>query len=156
MQIADFGSGSGEIAVMFAKLVGETGRVTAIDVLPSAVEAVTARAKHEGLANVSAVRADLEVLGGSQLPDSSQDLVYCANVLWQSPKKKEIVAEAARILKPGGAFVAVEWNQEQGLGPPQESRIGEEDLKTLVQGASLRVERAFAAGAYHYGIVARK
>ncbi len=156
MRVADFGSGSGEVAVMLARIVGPDGEVTAIDVLPSAIESVQARAKHEKLQNIETVRADLDVPGSSRLPDASQDVVYCANILWQSPKKAEILAEAARVLKPGGMLATVEWNQKKELGPPQESRVSQDSLKTFITSAGLTLTGSFPAGAYHYGLMAKK
>lgn len=156
MHVADFGSGSGEIAVIFARMVGSDGLVTAIDVLPSGIESVKARARHEKLENLEAVRADLEVLRSSGLPDDSQDVVYLANILWQSGKKAEILTEASRILKHGGTLVAIEWNQKQGIGPPAASRIKEDALKALIASAGLTSTQDFPAGAYHYGLMAKK
>ena len=75
MRVADFGSGSGEIAMIIARMVGPDGTVTAIDVLPSAIEFVRALAKHEKLHNIEAVRADLDIPGSSKLSDDSQDVV---------------------------------------------------------------------------------
>ena len=156
MRVADFGSGSGEIAVMLAAMVGTDGMVTAIDVLPGAIESVAARAKHKNFHNIEAVRADLEVLRSSKLADDSQDVVYLANILWQSDKKSEILLEAARVLKHGGTLVAIEWNQKHGIGPPNGARITEDALKALVSLAGLVSEKNFAAGAYHYGLIAKK
>ena len=156
MHVADFGSGSGEIAVMLARIVGPDGIITAIDVLPSAIESIQARTKHENLQNLHVVRADLEVPGSSRLPDASQDVVYLANILWQSPKKKEILMEAARVLKPGGVLAAVEWNQTQGIGPPQEARVSQAMLEELIQSIGLATGGSFPAGAYHYGLIAKK
>ena len=156
MQIADFGSGSGEIAVSLAVVAGPQGRVTALDVLPSAIESVQARAKQKNIDTLSAIRADLEVARGSTLGDASQDVVFMANILWQSQKKAEIIGEACRVLKPGGMMIAVEWSDDAKLGPPPSTRISEADLKKLFESAGLQSVRTVFAGAYHYGLVANK
>ncbi len=156
MQIADFGSGSGEIAVSLAVIAGPQGRVVALDVLPSAIEAVQARAKQKQIETLTAIRADLEVAGGSTLGDTSQDMVFMANILWQSQKKAEIIAEACRILKPEGMIVAVEWSDDAKLGPPPATRISEGDLKKIFENASLKSIHTVPAGAYHYGLLAKK
>lgn len=156
MKVADFGSGSGEIAVMLARIVGSDGIVTAIDVLPSAIESVVARAKHEHLENIKTVRADLDVPGSSKLSDDSQDVVYCANILWQSPEKANVIAEAARVLKSGGILATVEWNDKEGLGPPQGSRVGHDALASMITGSGLTMMGDFPAGGYHYGLLAKK
>lgn len=157
MSIADFGSGSGEIAIKMAKVVGEKGTITALDVMTSALESVQAKAKHEGLQNIVPVRANLEIVGGSKLADSSQDGVFLANILWQSQKKSEVLAEAARVLKHNGTLAAIEWKKDaKGLGPPDELRISQEDLQALIKGAGLTFVSIFAGGDFHYGLLAKK
>lgn len=157
MNIADFGSGSGEIAIVIAKIVGEKGQVTALDVMPSALESVQAKAKHEKLTNVNPVRANLELPHGSKLSDGSQDAVFLANILWQSQKKVEVLKEAMRILKHGSSLVAVEWKKKSGgLGPPDEMRMDEKGLQGLIEQAGLKFVSTFAAGSFHYGVLAKK
>ncbi|MEK7616405.1 MAG: methyltransferase domain-containing protein [Patescibacteria group bacterium] len=157
MQVADFGSGSGEIAIMIANLVGETGRVTALDVLPSALESVSAKAKRLDLKNVTSVRANLEVLGSSTLGDNSQDVVFLANILWQTSKKKEVLEEASRIVKSGGKISSVEWNKnENPAGPPTAMRIGAEELRALMERVGLAFVETFPAGGFHYGLLMKK
>ena len=163
MHIADFGSGSGDIAIILARLVGEKGSVLALDVMPSAIESIQAKAKSAGLANVSGVRANLETVGGSTLDDHSQDLVFMANILWQSSKKKEILEEAVRILKSNGTLACIEWeNAETRLdsarqvGPPASMRIEKKELERLVAMLGFKDITTFPAGAFHYGLTAKK
>ena len=146
MQIADFGSGSGEIAVRIGALIGESGRVTALDVLSTAIESVQAKAKASGLDNIVPVRANLEIPGSSGLADGSQDAVFLASILWQSPKPEAILHEATRVLKPDGTIMVIEWK----------TKLPAEKLNSLLVKISLRVTKEFPAGAYHYGILAKK
>ena len=62
MKVADFGSGSGYFTILMAKKVGDSGQVTAVDILESALETVRAKASVSGLKNLQTIRADLEVL----------------------------------------------------------------------------------------------
>ncbi|MDO9027817.1 MAG: class I SAM-dependent methyltransferase, partial [Candidatus Roizmanbacteria bacterium] len=118
MKIADFGCGSGYFAFAFAEKTGIGGKIYAIDVLPTALESVRSQAKLRGLYNIEPLRADLETPGSTKLADESCDLVFIANVLFQSQKKSEIVAEAKRILKSGGALIFIEWRPDAKIGPP--------------------------------------
>ena len=157
MHVADFGSGSGDLAIIMARRVGDAGRISALDVLPSAIESVQAKAKLADLKNITAARANLEILGSSGLEAGSQDVVFLANILWQSEKKKEILDEAARILKSGGIVAAVEWSPgESKAGPPSDMRIGAEQLRQFVESVNLQFVESFPAGALHYGLCAKK
>src|SRR3989344_173721 len=98
MKVADFGSGAGYFTILMAKKVGEKGVVTALDIMESALETVRAKSSATGLKNLQTTRADLEVVGGSALPDNSQNVVLLANILFLSPKKEQIIQEASRVL----------------------------------------------------------
>ncbi|HZZ99287.1 MAG TPA: class I SAM-dependent methyltransferase, partial [Candidatus Paceibacterota bacterium] len=80
MIIADFGCGAGHIGILAAQAVGENGKVTAVDIMEDKLDSIRVRAKASGLNNIETVRANLEVLGSSGLPDNSQDMVILANI----------------------------------------------------------------------------
>ncbi|OGN27551.1 MAG: hypothetical protein A3A33_05015 [Candidatus Yanofskybacteria bacterium RIFCSPLOWO2_01_FULL_49_25] len=158
MKVADFGCGAGEFAVLIAKTVGPDGLVTAIDVLTSALESVTARARVAGLENVQTIRANLEVAGGSKLHDASQDMVLASSVLIQSKNPADIIGEAKRILKFEGTLAAIEWKKgaTASFGPPDADRIDSASLQKLLEMHGFSIISQFDAGAYHYGMVAKK
>ncbi len=157
MIVADFGCGTGEIAIAMAKRIGPSGLVTALDILTSSLEAVHGKAIAEGLQNIKVSRVNLEVPGGTKLSEGSQQMVYLGNVLWQAEKKDEVIKEAARVLAPNGRVVAVEWNPGTGgFGPPDTSRVSGDRLKELFALAGLEVVQNFVAGKFHFGMIAQK
>jgi len=118
-KIADFGSGSGYFTLILARMVGEDGLVTAVDVLETALNTIKSRALLQGLFNIAYTRGNLEVMGGSQLKDNSQDMILLANILFQSQKKEDIIKEAYRALKSGGDLVAIDWLPDSVFGPKE-------------------------------------
>lgn len=164
MMIADFGSGAGYFTILLAKRVGVNGKVYALDIQESALDNVRVKAKSDGLENVETIRSNLEVLGGSDLADNSQDMVLLANILFQSDLKREIVKEAFRVLKSGGTMVVIDWKKEtgamsdgrQGFGPPNNLRTDEISMQSLVLGEGLVFEKDIDAGQFHYGLKFRK
>ncbi|TSC90906.1 MAG: UbiE/COQ5 methyltransferase [Parcubacteria group bacterium Licking1014_17] len=158
MKIADFGSGTGHLVVFLAKAVGESGTVTAIDVLDAALESVASRAKAEGLKNVKTHRGNLEVKGGSGATDNSQDMVTIVNTLFMTPNKEDMLKEAYRILKPGGSLVIVDWRKGTA-GPGSSSELyaeDEETIKNIAEGISFMFDRAFDTGSHHFGLIFKK
>lgn len=140
-----------------AKLAGEKGLITAIDVLESALETLRAKAKSEGLNNIALVRANLEVVGATGLSESSQDLVILANVLHESGKKEEILKEARRVLKEGGGMVIISWKKGvNGFGPPDEYRFDEISMTKIVEQIGFKYVNEIDAGTFHFGLVFRK
>ena len=158
MRAADFGSGAGYFTTIIAKKVGDSGLVTAVDVLNSALDMLRAKAKMDGLGNIQTVRSNLEVLGSSGLSNDSQDLVLLANILFQNSNKQPIISEACRVLRPRGSLIVIDWRKGTGgFGPPDELRTDEEETKQLILGNdSLQLAGSIDAGIFHYGLVFRK
>lgn len=157
MKIADLGSGAGYFTIFLAKAVGENGVVTAIDILDTALETLRAKAKAEGLRNIETVRANLEVPGGSGLSNDSQDIVLLANILFQSQKKAEIIAEAKRTLKPGGSLIVIDWKKgTSGFGPPDNLRSSPEEIRELVVSNGFQFANEIDAGVFHFGLILKK
>ena len=155
--VADFGCGSGYFSFEFARRVGSEGAVYALDVLPSALEAVASRAKTLGLSNVLIKRVNLENEQGSGLGTASMDWVIMKDVLLQNRKKDVMLHEAARILKPGGQALIMEWNPDESLvGPEKSLRVKPEELKQLIAQASLSVENELNVGGFHYAFIVKK
>ncbi|MBI3458755.1 methyltransferase domain-containing protein [Candidatus Azambacteria bacterium] len=156
-KIADFGCGSGYFPIALAKAVGPEGIITAIDVLPSALELVYARAQNDNLLNIIGKRANLEILGSSGLLDDSQDIVLLINILHQTENKAGVIAEAKRVVKPSGQIIIVDYlPNTMRLGPAESLRISPDVIKPLAQSAQLELTREFKAGDYHWGMVFRK
>jgi len=151
---ADLGCGSGYITIVLARAVGKDGIVSAVDVMVEPLESLRAKAEEGGYKNIREIRADLEVLGSTKIPDASQDFSVLANILFQSQKKDAIIAEAIRILKPGGRLVIVDWKKGvKGFGPPDELRTDEQALTTMATTAGVRFERTIDAGIYYIGLM---
>lgn len=157
MRVADFGTGSGFFSIILARAVGEGGLVTAVDVLEAALDVIRGKAKLEGLNNIQTVRANIEVLGGSGLANSSQDMVLIKNVLYQSNEKLNIIREAARVLIDDGKLIIIDWKKGAGgLGPPDNTRTDDAAIKNLTQETGLTLESEIPVDAFHYGFVFRK
>ena len=155
--VADFGAGSGHFSFEFAKAVGSEGRVYALDVLPSALEAITSRAKTLGLSNVIAQRVNLERPNGSGLGTASVNWVMVKDVLMQNKDKATILREVHRILKPDGRAVIIEWHPNEGtVGPEMATRIAPDALRKLLEEAGLVVESEPVVGGFHYAFVVKK
>ena len=154
MQVADFGAGAGHFTKAMADVVGGSGKVTAIDILGSTLEVIEGQKRIGGLFQIQTMRGDLEKLNGSNLPDGSQDLVLCANVLHQVQKPENVLSEAHRVLKLGGKLFVIDWFEHGILGPTQ--RISKDLVEKLAFEVGLKKTREIDAGGSHYGIEFKK
>jgi len=154
MTVADFGCGHGYFTLPVARLVGEQGKVLAVDVLEEALETVKAQARQEGILNIETFRGNLEVLGGSKIEDGTADLILLHNVLFQSQKKSEIIKEVLRVLKSDGRFELIDWRPDKtSFGPQEGWRLSSDEAKKLAEAEGFKFEREFDAGEFHFGLM---
>jgi SAM-dependent methyltransferase len=98
-RVVDLGSGAGFDAVLAAQMVGLSGHVLGIDMTPAMIAKARANAALLGLANVEFREGYLEAL---PIPDASVDVVISNGVVNLCPDKAAVLAEAYRVLRPGG------------------------------------------------------
>ncbi|MFZ1654964.1 MAG: methyltransferase domain-containing protein [Candidatus Moraniibacteriota bacterium] len=155
--VADFGAGSGHFSFEFARAVGSEGTVYALDVLPSALEAIASQSKTLGISNVIAQRCNLERANGSGLGMESVDWVIAKDVLLQNKDKGIIMREVARILKPAGRALIVEWDPDESIvGPEKSLRIRPDEMKRVIDEAGLTVVEEPSVGGFHYAFLVEK
>jgi arsenite methyltransferase len=99
--VLDLGSGAGADVLISARRVGPTGRAIGIDMTDEMLELARANAAEAGIENVEFLKGYLE---GLPLPDASVDVVISNCVINLSGDKPKVLAEAARVLRPGGRF----------------------------------------------------
>ena len=157
MRVADFGCGAGFFSITLGKLVGESGRVSAIDVMEQPLESVKVKAANLGINNIETIRGNLEVTGGSKLGDESQDMVLVKNILFQSTQKQEVIKEANRVLKTGGKLVVIDWEKSAGgLGPPDDLRVSSESMRQIISQSGFGFLNSIETDAFHFGLVFSK
>ena len=100
--VLDFGYGSDTYMIPVAKLVGEAGKVHALDISRGALNKVEKKAKEEGLKDI--VRIDASVDEGICLEDGTIDLMLIIDVLQEIDDKEDLFDEAYKILKPSGVL----------------------------------------------------
>ncbi len=153
-RVADFGAGSGFYTLVLAKAIGDRGKVYAIEVQKNILETLRGEAVKRGLRNIEFIWGNIEKIGGSRLKENFLDAVVIANVFFQSADKKKIVAEAVRILKPGGKVLVIDWTDSYGgLGPSEESVVSELEIKNLFESAGCVFRKQISAGDHHFGII---
>ena len=103
--VADLGCGSGFYVLPAAQLVGNGGKVYAVDVMEDKLAATVSIARQMGYRNVTEVRAVL-TRPLTEIPANSCDMVILGNILHQVPNQEAVIANAYRILKTGGRLLA--------------------------------------------------
>ncbi len=100
MRIVEFGCGTGTTAVHHAPHVLH---IDAIDISENMLEIGRGKAREAGIDNITFTRGTLTEFNAQT---ASMDAVLGLNVIHLLPDRQAVIAEVARILKPGGIFVS--------------------------------------------------
>jgi len=105
--VIDLGCGPGTATFPAARRVGPGGRVLGVDLAAPMIAFAERSAAAQGLTNVQFVVGDAEELG--DVPDASFSRAISNFGVIFAPRPERMVAEAARVLAPGGTFTLSVW-----------------------------------------------
>ena len=97
--VLDLGSGGGIDVLLSARRVGLTGKAYGLDMTDEMLALAEENKRKAGVANVEFLKGQIESI---PLPDNSVDVIISNCVINLSANKDRVLAEAFRVLKPGG------------------------------------------------------
>ena len=104
--IADIGSGGGYFSLRFAEIIGEEGKVYAIDTNPEFLELIKNGAEEKGLDNIIPT---LTIKDRLDLPGKSLDFIFMRNVTHHILNRVEYFKNLKGFLKPDGKIIIIEY-----------------------------------------------
>src|SRR2546428_1743753 len=99
--VLDLGSGGGIDVLLSAQRVGPTGKAYGLDMTDEMLALARENQRKAGATNVEFLEGELESI---PLPDGSVDVIISNCVINLSGDKDRVLAEAFRVLRPGGRF----------------------------------------------------
>ena len=99
--VLDLGSGGGIDVLLSAKRVGPSGKAYGLDMTDEMLALANENKRKAGAENVEFLKGEIEQI---PLPDASVDVIISNCVINLSGDKRTVLAEAFRVLKPGGRF----------------------------------------------------
>jgi arsenite methyltransferase len=120
--VLDLGSGAGADVLISAGRVGPSGKAIGLDMTDEMLVLARANATAAGVENVEFLKGYLEEM---PLPDASVDVVISNCVINLSGDKPRVIAEAARVLRPGGRFAVSDVISDPGLDEASKADMAE-------------------------------
>ena len=139
--VADIGAGTGYFARRFAL---HAGKVYAVDI----DEKLLAIARGKAPANLQTVLAAPD---DPHLPPHSVDLVFFCDVVHHLGNRPAYYMKLAKVLKPGGRVVVVDFYKKPlPVGPPESMKLSDQDVITEFQKAGFSLSKRLDVLPYQY------
>jgi ubiquinone/menaquinone biosynthesis C-methylase UbiE len=115
--VVDIGAGSGYYSFRLSPLVGEKGKVYAVDIQKEMLEIIKKRMKKDNVSNIETVLGEE---ADPKLADESIDAILMVDVYHEFAKPYEMTQKMVKCLKPGGRLIFVEFRKEDPKVPIKE------------------------------------
>lgn len=119
--VIDYGCGTGACLKDASSMVGEKGKVYAVDVHEMAIETVEKLIKKRSIANVITVLSDGKK---TDIPDNTADLIYALDMFHMVKETTPFLNELSRITKPEGILIIEDGHQPRSLSKEKILRSG--------------------------------
>lgn len=149
----DVGCGTGFFTVPAAQMIGDSGKVLALDINASFIARFQEQIniKHINNLSVSIGRAEDLVLC-----NQCADIVFFGIVLHDFQNATRVLENAKKMVKASGILVNLDWKKKpMDFGPPLKIRFDEQTAANLIKRAGFNIESIEDSGPYHYIIKAR-
>jgi ubiquinone/menaquinone biosynthesis C-methylase UbiE len=154
--VVDYGAGTGVYTIPIAEAVPD-GKVFAVEALPQLAQMLRDKITPDLQKRMCVTETEDNIV---PLDDGEADRVVMVDVLHHLHDQPEALEQVARVLKPGGLFVVVDWaDMERPVGPPASHVLGLTAVKEIIAGMGLDVVQAHEPGdllRYHVVVVAAK
>ncbi len=120
-RVLDYGCGPGGHSIAAAELVGEQGKIYALDIHSLATEMVKKTATRNGLDNIETIQSDCD----TSLRAESLDMVLLYDVFHNLSNPDDVLSELNRVLKPDGILSFSDHHMQ------------EDEILTQIEGSGL-------------------
>jgi ubiquinone/menaquinone biosynthesis C-methylase UbiE len=153
--VADIGAGTGYFAFPLARVIGQAGKLWAVDSQTEMLSLLKQKMDTEVLLTIKPVHAEADK---TTLPDATCNLVFLAKVWHEFENRDAVLREASRVLAPGGRIAILDWRTdvEPVHGPPLVHRIAPSDAAREMQLAGFELLEPTEIGVYSWLIQGEK
>ena len=153
-RVADLGSGPGYFTLRFARAVGPTGKVYAVDVSREMLDYLEKQARAEHLMTIQPVLAEPH---DPELPPASVDMIFICDTLHHISNRATYYPLLIRALNPGGRPVNLDCHKRSlTIGPPVHMKISKTEMIREAEAAGLHLVRQYSFLKYQYFLVFKR
>ncbi len=109
MTVCDMGCGNGFYSLQLATMVGEKGRVLAVDVQPEMLKLLRDRMEQHGIDNITPILGSYH---HPRLPPEQVDIMFCVDVYHEFSHPEQMLKAMRDSLRPEGVVVLLEFRTE--------------------------------------------
>jgi len=98
--VLDFGCGPGSYSISASRIIGDDGKIYALDINPLVIDLIKKISLKKGLSNIETILSDCK----TNLSDNSIDAIILFDVFHELDDKVKVLKELYRVLKPDGVL----------------------------------------------------
>lgn len=152
--MADIGCGIGYFTFPAAEIVGETGKVFALDISAEMIEEVEKRIEANEVYNIRPVITEENEL---KVDSEAVTFAFICVVLHEVEDVERFIHEVKRILADGGKIAIVEWDKEESdWGPSLSHRLDKGYVKSTLEGAGFNNVTITQINEFFYAVTGEK
>jgi ubiquinone/menaquinone biosynthesis C-methylase UbiE len=138
MAVADVGAGTGLFTRLFAKAVGNEGKVYAVDIAKNFVKHIEKIAREENLPNITGIVCTAD---SAELPENSVDLAFVCDTYHHFEFPLKTMTSIHKALRPGGRVVVIDFVRIEGVSSAwvlDHVRAGQEVVEKEIESCGFR------------------
>lgn len=152
--MADIGCGIGYFSIPASKIVGESGKIFAMDISKEMLQEVDLKVKENDITNIETILTEENDL---KLNYDNATIAFISTVLHEVQDKEKFINEIKRCVCPNGRIAIVEWQKIRGeFGPPVDHRLDKSEVISIVDKLGFSEIQSIDIGTDFYGIIAKK
>lgn len=153
-RVTDLGSGPGYFTLRFARAVGPTGKVYAVDISRGMLDYLEKQARANHLTNIQTILAEPH---NPRLPPASVNLIFICDTLHHIPDRPTYYPLLFRALKPGGRLVNIDfYKRSLPVGPPVHMKIAKTQMIREAEAAGFHLIHEYNFLKYQYFLVFKR
>jgi FkbM family methyltransferase len=152
--VLDIGAGIGYFSIPASEIVGDKGKVIAVDTSEEMIEELKHRVAKAQIKNIAIVKSEEYDFG---IENETIDFALMCHALHEVDNRKKFLINAHEILREDGEIAIIEWKKEEtGFGPPLAYRIDSSEAITMLEEVGFYDIRAENQSKYFYTVAGKK